>query len=431
LLLGDLLKTLTKKKLKFQRPLISFMALVLFTFSCGGPEGNNRYGSTLTDFVDPFIGTAYHGHTFPGAIVPFSMVQLSPDTRTLGWDACAGYHYSDSSILGFSHTHLSGTGIGDYGDILFIPFTGDVPLDAGEADQIDSGYRSRFNKQTETARPGYYKVALTDYGIDVEHTATCRTGMHRYTYPEAKNAGILIDLTHTIHGHQNPLHEIRVLNDREIQGLKVTSGWAKNHYVYFTAKFSKPFKAELFLSNQLQEDIDEISDTNAKVRLNFQTEEGEQVLAKVGISSVSYEGSAKNLNQELTGWDFDKTREKAGEAWEHQLSKIRIETDDISEKRTFYTALYHSSIYPGIYSDVDGTSRGMDQQIHYSDNTNYTVFSLWDTHRALHPLFTIMDPDYNLELIRALLRKYDEGGILPMWGLASNYTGTMIGSHAV
>jgi predicted alpha-1,2-mannosidase len=407
------------------------MALFLFTFGCGGPDGKNRNISTLTDLVDPFIGTDYHGHTFPGATVPFSMVQLSPDTRTLGWDACAGYHYSDSSILGFSHTHLSGTGIGDYGDILFMPFTGEVSLDAGEADQIDSGYRSRFNKQTETARPGYYKVALTDYEIDVELTATCRTGVHRYTYPEAENAGVLIDLTHTIHGHKNPLHEIRVLNDREIQGLKVTSGWAKNHYVYFTAKFSKPFKAELFLSNQLQEDIVEISDTNAKVRLNFQTEDGEQVLAKVGISSVSYEGSAKNLNQEVTGWDFDKTCEKAGEAWEYQLSKIRIKTDDISEKRTFYTALYHSSIYPGIYSDVDGTSRGMDQQIHYSDNTNYTVFSLWDTHRALHPLFTIMDPDYNLDLIRALLRKYDEGGILPMWGLASNYTGTMIGSHAV
>ncbi|MCK4748241.1 MAG: GH92 family glycosyl hydrolase, partial [Bacteroidales bacterium] len=362
---------------------------------------------------------------------PFSMVQLSPDTRTLGWDACAGYHYSDSSILGFSHTHLSGTGIGDYGDVLFMPFTGEVPLDAGEADQIDLGYRSRFNRETENARPGYYNVELTDYNINVELTSTIRTGVHRYTFPEAGNAGILIDLTHTIHGHKNPLHEIRVCNNQEIQGLKVTSGWAKNHYVYFTAKFSKPFEAELFLDNQLQEGTDEISGTNAKVRLNFQTEEGEQVLAKVGISAVSYEGSAKNLNQEVTGWDFDNIYEKAEKAWEDQLSKILVETDDISEKRTFYTALYHSSIYPGIYSDVDGTSRGMDQQIHYSDNPNYTVFSLWDTHRALHPLFTIMNPDYNQELIRALLRKYDEGGILPMWGLASNYTGTMIGSHAV
>ena len=214
--------------------------------------------------MDPFIGTDYHGHTFPGATVPFSMVQLSPDTRTMGWDACAGYHYSDSSILGFSHTHLSGTGIGDYGDVLFIPFTGQVHLDAGEVDEIDSGYRSRFNRKTEQAHPGYYRVTLTDYNVDVELTATRRTGFHRYTFPEAEQAGILIDLTHTIHGHQNPLHEIKILNNQEIQGLKMTSGWAQKHYVYFTAKFSKPFEAELFLDNQLQENTDQVTGRGAK-----------------------------------------------------------------------------------------------------------------------------------------------------------------------
>ena len=385
----------------------------------------------LVDFVDPFIGTDYHGHTFPGATVPFGMVQLSPDTRLIGWDACSGYHYSDSSIIGFSHTHLSGTGIGDYGDILFMPFTGRVSLDSGAVGDIDSGYRSRFDRESEKARPGYYSVELTDYNVDVELTATARTGFHRYTFPEAENAGILIDLVPTIHGHENPLHEIRVLNNQEIQGLKVTSGWAKKHYVYFTAKFSKPFEAELFLDNQLQEQVKEVSGKNAKVKLNFQTEMGEEVLVKVGISAVGYEGSAKNLNQEISGWDFDGICKKAEVAWEAQLSKIRVETKDISEKRTFYTALYHSMIFPGIYSDVDGTYRGMDQKIHHSESPNYTVFSLWDTHRALHPLFTIIQPDYNQELIRALLRKYDEGGILPMWELASNYTGTMIGSHAV
>ncbi len=416
---------------RLKSPLFITILFLLFIFACGGPVLRNRKHKTLITFVDPFIGTDYHGHTFPGATLPFGMVQLSPDTRTLGWDACAGYHYSDSSILGFSHTHLSGTGIGDYGDILFMPFTGDVPLIAGEEDQIDSGYRSRFNRKTEAARPGYYHVELTDYGIDVELTATRHAGLHRYTFPEAEHAGILIDLTHTIHGHQNPLHEIRVLNNQEIQGLKVTSGWAKNHYVYFTAKFSKPFEAELFLDDQLQSDMNTVSGKNAKVRLNFQTEEGEQIIAKVGISAVSYEGSAKNLNTEVTGWDFDNIFMLATKEWEEQLSKILIETDDIIEKRTFYTALYHSSIFPGLYSDVDGTYRGMDQKNHHSDSPNYTVFSLWDTHRALHPLFTILKPDYNQELIRALLRKYDEGGILPMWGLASNYTGTMIGSHSV
>jgi len=417
--------------IRLRSPLFIISVLALVIFACGGPILKRRNQKALVNFVDPFIGTDLHGHTFPGATLPFSMIQLSPDTRTLGWDACAGYHYSDSSILGFSHTHLSGTGIGDYGDILFMPFAGIVPLDAGEEDQIDAGYRSRFNRETETARPGYYSVELTDDNIGVELTVTRRAGLHRYTFHEAENSGILIDLTHTIHGHQNLLHEIRVLNNQEIQGLKVTSGWAKKHYVYFTAKFSKPFEAELFLNNQLQENATAISGTKAKVKLNFQTEKGEQVIAKVGISAVSYEGSAKNLNQEVRGWEFDYISQKATEAWEEQLSKIRIETDDLIKKRTFYTALYHSSIYPGVYSDVDGTYRGMDQQIHYSKSPNYTVFSLWDTHRALHPLFTILEPDYNQELIRALLRKYDEGGILPMWGLASNYTGTMIGSHAV
>lgn len=410
--------------------LLPILVTVLLTISCGGPNLDKDKKAALIDFVDPFIGTADHGHTFPGATLPSGMVQLSPDTRLIGWDACAGYHYSDTSIIGFSHTHLSGTGIGDYGDILFMPFTGEVPLDSGEVANIDSGYRSRFNRETENARPGYYNVELTDYDIDVELTATRRTGVHRYTFPEADKAGIMIDLVPTIHGHQNPLHEIRILNNQEIQGLKVTSGWAMNHYVYFTAKFSKPFDAELFLDNQLQE-ATEVSGKNAKARLNFQTEKGEQVLVKVGISAVGYEGSAKNLNLEVTGWDFDDICKKAGEVWEEELAKIRVETNDNSEKRTFYTALYHSLIFPGIYSDVDGTYRGMDQQIYHSDHSNYTVFSLWDTHRALHPLFTILKPAYNQELIRALLKKYDEGGILPMWGLASNYTGTMIGSHAV
>ena len=412
-------------------PLYITTAVALVIFACGGPLLQKRKAPGLVDFVDPFIGTDFHGHTFPGATVPFGMVQLSPDTRLLGWDACAGYHYSDSSIIGFSHTHLSGTGIGDYGDILFMPFTGAVALDSGDAGNIDSGYRSRFNRATETARPGYYSVDLTDYQIKVELTATQRAGLHRYTFPEAGEAGILIDLLPTIHGHKNPLHEIRVLNNQEIQGLKLTSGWAKNHYVYFTAKFSKPFEAEIFLDNRLQDGVREVSGQNAKVKLSFQTEKGEEVLVKVGISATGYEGSVKNLNQEVVGWDFDGISAQAGKAWEEELSKVQVKTNDVREKRTFYTALYHSMLFPGIYSDVDGTYRGMDQQIHHSENHNYTVFSLWDTHRSLHPLFTILKPDYNQELIRALLQKYDEGGILPMWELASNYTGTMIGSHAV
>lgn len=407
-----------------------FLATTAIITSCNGPSGQND-GQSPVDYVDPFIGTDYHGHTFPGATVPFSMAQLSPDTRTLGWDACGGYHYSDSSILGFSHTHLSGTGIGDYGDVLFVPYTGTVSLDAGPADDIDAGYRTRFDRASEQARPGYYSVQLTDYNILTELTSTIRAGMHRYTFPEADEAGVLIDLTHTIHGHRNPLHEIRIINDREIQGLKLTSGWARHHTVYFTARFSKPFEAEIYIDNQLQEGKKEVSSKNVKVKLKFATKEGEEVLAKVGISPVGYEGSALNLTTEMPDWKFDKIRNDAEAMWEDELSKVRVETDDLSEKRTFYTALYHSFIYPGVYSDVDGSYKGMDHVNRKSDTVNYTVFSLWDTYRALHPLFTIVQPEYNQELIRSLLRKYDEGGILPKWGLASNYTGTMIGSHAV
>jgi len=408
---------------------VPLLIIIMFLAASCSKQTINNEG--FTSYVDPFIGTDYHGHTFPGATTPFGMVQLSPDTRTRGWDACAGYHYSDSSIIGFSHTHLSGTGIGDFGDILFMPFTGNASIDAGQAENPNSGFRSRFDRNSEKAEPGYYRVLLTDYGIDVELTATKRTGMHRYSYPKADTAGIIIDLTHTIHEHNNPLHEIKILNDHEIQGLKVTSGWAKNHIVYFSAKFSKPFRAEIYQDDQLRPGITEISGKNLKAKLIFSTEDGEEVISRVGISPVSYEGAVKNLNIEVNGWDFDYTRDEARQAWEDKLSKINVESKDLSEKRKFYTALYHSYIAPMIYGDIDGSYRGMDQKIYQSENTNYTVFSLWDTHRALHPFFTIVEPDFNQELIRTLLRKYDEGGILPMWELASNYTGTMIGSHAV
>lgn len=404
-------------------------AFIIFTvFSCQNKE-------SLTDsvlaYVDPFIGTDFHGHTFPGAATPHGMVQLSPDTRTLGWDACAGYHYSDSSILGFSHTHLSGTGIGDYGDILFMPFTGDVSLNAGTEDDPDSGFRSRFDKNSEKASPGYYSVELTDDDILAELTATTRVGIHRYTFPKDDKAGILIDFTHTIHGHQNPLHEVEVINDREIRGLKVTSGWAKNHIVYFAARYSEPFVSEIYVGGQKVENSGRVSGKDIKVKLNFDNENTNELIAKVGISPVSFEGAANNLDAEAPEWDFDSYRTEAEALWAEKLSVIEVETDNVSDKRTFYTALYHSFIYPGINSDVDGKFRDMKQEIVSSENPNYTVFSLWDTYRSLHPLFTIIKPDFNQDLIRTLLRKYDEGGILPMWELASNYTGTMIGSHAV
>lgn len=402
--------------------------LILSTISC---ENREFTSNSVLDLVDPFIGTDYHGHTFPGATTPFGMVQLSPDTRTLGWDACAGYHYSDSSIIGFSHTHLSGTGIGDYGDVLFMPFSGDVLLTSGEPENPDGGFRSRFSRESEKASPGYYAVKLTDDNIDVELTATTRVGIHRYNYSKNEKAGVLIDLTHTIHGHQNPLHEIKIVNDREIHGLKVTSGWAKNHIVYFAARFSEPFVTEIYMGDQCVKDMKSVTGNNLKVKLLFSNDNVHEVIAKVGISPVSAEGAVENLEAEAAGWDFSTYRKDAETMWEEKMSAIEIETDDLSEKRTFYTALYHSLIFPGINSDVDGQYRSMRQEVVSSESPNYTVFSLWDTFRALHPLFTIIQPEYNQELIRSLLRKYDEGGILPMWELASNYTGTMIGSHSV
>lgn len=408
--------------------ILSYIVSIIFLLGCSTQRSENK--NNLLEYVDPLIGTDYHGHTFPGATTPFGMVQLSPDTRTQGWDACAGYHYSDSSIIGFSHTHLSGTGIGDYGDILMMPYTGSPILEPGEAENPDSGYRSRYRKSTQIASPGYYSVFLDDYGIIAELTAAKRAGFHQYTFPENSEAGIIIDLRHTIHKGNEPYGTLRIINEYEIEGLQKTKGWAQQHYTYFYAKFSKPFKYELFVDNKKTEN-NSVKGTGVKAKLSFETTGEEKVFVKVGISNVDTEGARKNLYHEICDWDFPATKSKAEEAWNKQLTKILVTDDNIEHKKVFYTALYHSNMCPTIYSDVDGRYRGMDQKIHESTTPNYTVFSLWDTYRAQHPLFTIIKPEYNQELIKALLRKYQEGGILPMWELASNYTGTMIGSHAV
>jgi predicted alpha-1,2-mannosidase len=382
--------------------------------------------------VDPFIGTGYHGHTFPGATTPFGMVQLSPDTRTSGWDACGGYYDADNEIWGFSHTHLSGTGIGDYGDILMMPFTGIVGIGSGTPDDPNYEYRSAFSKKNQFATPGYYKVMLDRYQIRAELTATPRVGMHRYTFPKADKAGVVIDLKHSIQNRKTLEARIEVINDREISGWRHISGWAPNRRIHFHAKFSKPFTAELFESDILQKNQSSISGKNVKARLNFATKDIETVMVKVGISHVDCVGARKNLDTEVPGWDFDGVVSQAATAWEKQLNKIQVKGGTPEQQTIFSTALYHSSICPNLASDVDGRYRSMDQKIlQDSDFTNYTVFSLWDTFRAQHPLYTIIDPELDQAWIRALLRKHQEGGILPMWDLASNYTGCMIGYHAV
>ncbi len=398
-------------------------------FSCAEKELPKEY----TDSVNVFIGTGGHGHTFPGATLPHGMVQLSPDTRLLGWDACSGYYYDDTSIMGFSHTHLSGTGIGDYGDILFMPVVGEKPLITGTAEKPDEGYRSRFSHEQESARPGYYQVLLQDDSINVELTATLRTGLHRYTYPKVSDARLIVDMEPTIHGHQHPVTQIRVVNDSTIAGMKYTVGWAKHHYVYFYAVFSNPFDYKLYSGPEYQSDSTSVTVNTAKAVMSFRNLPADgRVLAKVGISSVDEEGARLNVEAEIPNWDFEGVMKQANTVWNETLGKIDIETSDNDSRTVFYTSLYHAFIQPSLASDVDGRYRTMGHEIKQDASyTNYTVFSLWDTFRAAHPLYTIVTPEQNQAFIRSLLRKYDEGGILPKWELASNETGTMIGYHAV
>ncbi|MDR0413634.1 MAG: GH92 family glycosyl hydrolase [Dysgonamonadaceae bacterium] len=373
----------------------------------------------LDSCVNLFIGTGGHGHTYPGATVPHGMVQLSPDTRTNGWDACAGYHYDDSTLIGFSHTHLSGTGIGDLGDVLFLPYSGKPERVNPNGEDREPRPGSAFSHGNEAATPGYYRVHLDTYGIEAELTATTRAGFHRYTYPETGSAGLFIDLARTIHDRQVLQAEITVLNEREISGMKQVAGWAPNRYVYFHAQFSEPFTCT-------PED-----ETKAYLTFN-QTDKRKPVLAKVGISFVDAAGAKNNLLTEIPDWDFNRVKEQARKQWNRELAKIQVKTKNGNDKIIFYTGLYHTALEPVIASDADGRYRRMDHSIANDANyVNYSVFSLWDTFRALHPLNTILSPEENQAMIRSLIRKSDEGGLLPMWELMSNYTGCMIGYHAV
>ena len=385
-----------------------------------------------TKYVNTFIGTGGHGHTFPGATTPYGMVQLSPDTRTLGWDACGGYHHTDTSILGFSHTHLSGTGISDLGDFLFMPFSGEAKIIPGTPEDPDSGYRSRFNHDDEKSSPGLYSVLLKDYNIKAELTASKRAGFHKYTFNKEGKSGIIIDLSHTIYPDHKPNHQFKLISDTEIAGYKGSGGWAVTQDIFFNAKFNKPFRVTFFENGKEIETLAKKTSKKLVAVLTFDTKAGEEVLAKVGISSVDYEGASKNLEAEINHWNFDKVKNEAHETWKKELSKINIKGGTDDEKTIFYTGLYHTSISPNTFSDVDFRYRGMDREIHQSDEEKiYTVFSLWDTFRAYNPLKTITDPGKTNEFINTLLTKYDQGGVLPMWELQGNYTGCMIGYHSV
>ncbi|MFC1733652.1 GH92 family glycosyl hydrolase [candidate division KSB1 bacterium] len=382
-----------------------------------------------TIYVNPFIGTAGHGHTYPGASMPFGMVQLSPDTRLSGWDGCSGYHYSDSIIYGFSHTHLSGTGCSDYGDILLMPAIGNILKKEKRTDD-NYWFQSGFSHDNEVATPGYYNVILDDYNIYAEFTVTERVGFHKYQFPNGTTPVILIDL---LHRDQVVESNLKIVNDYEVEGLRRSRAWAKDQYVYFVARFSKPIStAELYENDSIiSESFTEGKAT--KCLLRFENEENNNlVMVKVALSAVSTSGARKNLEAEIPEWDFNNVKEKARQKWNDQLKKIVVEGGTRQQKRIFYTALYHSFLNPNLYMDVDGSYRGTDLKVHQSDEfVNYTVFSLWDTYRATHPLFTIIEQKRTIDFINTFLKQYENGGQLPVWELAANYTGCMIGYHSI
>jgi predicted alpha-1,2-mannosidase len=379
----------------------------------------------LTKLVNPFVGTAKNGHTYPGASLPFGMVQLSPDTRTEGWDACSGYHYSDSTILGFSHTHLSGTGVADYGDILVLPRIGTL----GFSETLPA----KFKHSEESAFPGYYSVRLSEQGINVELTATKRVGVHRYTFPQTDSACVLFDLKHGLGLDKVIESSLQVIGDREIAGFRRSDGWAKNQIIYFVAEISKSFKSfGIVVDGKSQAQRRKAAGTDLKAYVRFSTAAKEAIVLKVALSSVSVAGARRNLNAEMPGWDFDGVRISAERIWNSELNKIWIDGGTLDQRRTFYTALYHAMLTPNVFSDVDGQYRGMDGTTRKTDGFEmYTVFSLWDTFRAEHPLFTIIDRKRALDFVRSILAKYEESGLLPVWELASNETFCMIGYHSV
>ncbi len=408
-----------------------FLALsLLISFSGFAQKKITSKTTDYTQFVNVFIGTGGHGHTFPGATYPNGMVQLSPDSRIHGWDACSGYHVSDNTINGFSHTHLSGTGCADYGDILVMPITGNVNIKQTPKGNQQTSWASPFTRRTEQAEPGYYTVFLDKYNVKAELTASKRAGLHRYTFPEAKDAGILFDVDYGIEGQTTLDLVIEKVSDTEIKGYRRSGFWTPDHAVYFYAKTSKPFKKAVFYTDdKVAENAIKVT-KNGKVLLTFDTKEGEKIFVKVGISAVDMDGAKKNLTAEIPGWDFEGVRAATKNAWNKVLGKIDIQTKDKDQKTIFYSAMYHAFIAPNLFSDVDGRYTGMDGKIYSSPENVYTVFSLWDTMRALHPLLTIIAPDLNQNFIRTLLLKHQHGGLLPMWELAGGYTATMIGYNS-
>ncbi len=426
------------------------VSLAIISFGQGQTED-------LTQYVDPLIGTQEMGHVFPGACVPFGMVQLSPDTDTIPYAVdgkytgtvyryCAGYQYNDPTIVGFSHTHFSGTGHSDLGDFLVMPTVGKLHLNPGTADHPESGYRSRFSHETEKSVPGYYSVQLEDYNIKAEMTTAEHVGFHQYTFPESDDAHIILDLTHGIYNYDGKVlwSQVWVQNDTLVTGYRITSGWARTNYLYFAMVFSKPIEnfgckneenlvyKGFWRKFDQENNFPEMGGRKLKTHFDFKTKEGEKIKVKFAISAVSTEGALKNLDAEVPHFDFEKEKQKAHDKWQKELEKVTIDATP-EKKVAFYTSLYHTFINPVEYMDVDGQYRGIDHQIHKADGfVNYSIFSLWDTYRALHPLLTLIQPKRTSDMINSMLAHYDQSvlGMLPVWSHFGNENWCMIGYHA-
>ncbi|WP_373708668.1 GH92 family glycosyl hydrolase [Kaistella sp.] len=413
----------------------------------------------LTSYVNPFVGTKNMGHTFPGATTPFGMVQLSPETNQEPYAIdgkynpetyryCSGYQYEDQTIFGFSHTHFSGVGHSDLGDFLVMPTVGKLNLEPGNFNQPKSGFHSQFSKKTEKASPGYYEVMLDDYGIKAELTATERVGFHKYTFPKSSDSRIILDLMSNIYNYdaKNVWTFVRIEDDQTVVGYRETTGWARTRKVFFAMKFSKPFKSYgrkryekvdyngFYRKFNENENFPEFAGRQIRAYFDFDTAENESILIKFALSPTSTAGAMKNLEAEIPGWDFTQIKKEASAKWEKELSKIEVETQNENDKKTFYTAMYHTMMSPVLYQDVDGKYLDIDQNIHEAkDFTNYTIFSLWDTYRALHPLYNIIQPKRNNDFIKSMLShsQYSVHKALPIWSHYANENWCMIGYHAV
>ncbi|WP_268225434.1 GH92 family glycosyl hydrolase [Sinomicrobium oceani] len=415
----------------------ALLGMMCALVSCGGGEKKEKSETEektpeLTQYADPFIGTGDHGHTYPGATVPYGMIQLSPDNGTAGWDWCSGYHYTDSIAVGFGHLHLSGTGIGDLADLLFMPVNKEVDLSVKIASRDDYPFKSRYTHENETATPGYYQVYLEDHRINAELTTSERTGFHRYTFSENDPQSVVVDLGFAINWDKAVDTRITVEDETTISGYRHSTGWAKNQKLFFVAQFSKPITGHnLYAESKRVEGAEEVTAAKTSAQLFFDEKTGDTLEVKLSLSSVSIDNARENM-KEREGFDFDAVRADADKIWNTTLDKIEIETPVDSLKTIFYTALYHTRLAPVTFSDANGQFRLQnDSIVTAKDYTAYSTLSLWDTFRAAQPLMTLLDADKVSDIINSMLVYYAENKTLPVWTLYGNETYTMTGNHAI